>query len=153
MPRYNFQYAVLFMMMLARSPKCRHFHAHERPTHARQVYRALEKQRLATEGSSEPLPPRATGGFPRAEFFTSTMPQLPPHLASSSQYDIGDGAAGGGASGGGGGSGVHDVLVDSALEAGCPVNVLAMERLGDNLMSLSQVRVGVDVVDGYMCLV
>ncbi|CAM9582760.1 unnamed protein product [Ectocarpus sp. 12 AP-2014] len=102
------------------------------------VYRALEKQRLATEGSTEPLPPRATGGFPKAEFFTSTMPQLPPHLASSSQYDVGDGAAGGGASGGGGGSGVHDVLVDSALEAGCAVNVLAMERLGDNLMSLSQ---------------
>ncbi|CAM9865450.1 unnamed protein product [Ectocarpus sp. 8 AP-2014] len=102
------------------------------------VYRALEKQRLATEGSTEPLPPRATGGFPQAEFFTSTMPQLPPHLASSSQYDVGDGAAGGGASGGGGGSGVHDVLVDSALEAGCAVNVLAMERLGDNLMSLSQ---------------
>lgn len=69
------------------------------------------------------------------------MPQLPPHLASSSQYDVGDGAPGGGASGGGGGSGVHDVLVDSALEAGCAVNVLAMERLGDNLMSLSQVGV------------
>ncbi|CAM9564360.1 unnamed protein product [Ectocarpus fasciculatus] len=102
------------------------------------VYRALEKQRLATECSSEPLPPRATGGFPRAEFFTSAMPQLPPHLVSSSQYDVGDGAPGGGASGGGGGSGVHDALVDSALEAGCAVNVLAMERLGDNLMSLSQ---------------
>ncbi|CAM9641523.1 unnamed protein product [Ectocarpus sp. 12 AP-2014] len=102
------------------------------------VYRALEKQRLATEGSTEPLPPRATGGFPQTEFFTSTMPQLPPHLASSSQYNVGDGTAGGGASGGGGGSGVHDVLVDSALEAGCAVNVLAMERLGDNLMSLSQ---------------
>ncbi|CAN0245129.1 unnamed protein product [Pylaiella littoralis] len=107
------------------------------------VYRALEKQRVATEGSPEPLPPPAAGGFPRAEFFTATMPRLPPHLASSSSpYDRGDGGVGGSnGGGGGGGSGGGSgggVSMDGAVDTGRAVNVLAMERLGENLMSLSQ---------------
>ncbi|CAN0284829.1 unnamed protein product, partial [Hapterophycus canaliculatus] len=101
----------------------------------------LEKQRLATEGSPDPLPPPTTGGFPRAEFFTSTMPHLPPHLASSYPYDHGDGAAGGSVTGGGGGGGAGGGGSKDnagAPETECAVNVLAMERLGKNLMSLSQ---------------
>ncbi|CAM9223103.1 unnamed protein product, partial [Laminaria digitata] len=107
------------------------------------VYRALEAQRIATRDAPEPLPPPATGGFPKAEFFASTMPRLSPHLGSS----YGDGGSGGGGGGGGGsgtisgGDGVGVVGVNGGLDgagAGCAVNVLAMERLGENLMSLSQ---------------
>lgn len=70
------------------------------------------------------------------------MPHLPPHLASSYPYD---GAAGGSVTGGGVGAaigaGARDI--SGAPETGCAVNVLAMERLGKNLMSLSQVQRGV----------
>eukprot|EP00752_Nemacystus_decipiens_P012470 g11044.t1 len=108
------------------------------------VYRALEQQRIATKGSTGPLPPPTTGGFPRAEFFTSTMPHLPPHLALSPQRGLGLGDAGGevggSISGGGGAGGRRGGLAEGAASAECAVNVnvLAMERLGENLMSLSQ---------------
>lgn len=112
-----------------------------------QVYRALEEQRIATEGSLDPLPAPATGGFPRAEFFTSNMPRLPPSLAaaSSSPYGGGSGSgADGGGNGSGGGGGGGDILAEgggaAAVEPERAVNVLAMERLGDNLMTLSQVN-------------
>lgn len=98
------------------------------------MYKALEEQRIATQGSPEPLPSPTTGGFPRAEFFAATMPRLAPHLDSLSPYpDVGSGGV---VSGGGGGSGVSV----EGVGAGCAVNVLAMERLGDNLMALSQVK-------------
>lgn len=114
------------------------FQQSQRP-HTQQVYRALEKQRLATKSTPEPLPPPTTGGFPRAEFFTSKMPHLPLHLASSYPYDHGDGGAGGSVTGGGG-AGTEGARDNSgAPERECAVNVLAMERLGKNLMSLSQV--------------
>lgn len=80
----------------------------------------------------------AYGGFPRAEFFASTMPRLPPSLGTSSPYGGGNGA-GGNVSGGGSGGDGGDGAVAESVGVGCAVNVLAMERLGDNLMSLSQV--------------
>ena len=112
-----------------------------------QVYRALEEQRAATEGSPDPLPAANAGGFPRAEFFTSAMPRLPPGLASPSPYGGGaDGGGGGSVSGGGGGiaaegggDGGGGGGGATAVEAERAVNVLAMEQLGDNLMTLSQV--------------
>lgn len=118
-----------------------HMH-HTRDTLATQVYRALEAQRIATRDAPEPLPPHTTGGFPKAEFFASTMPRLPSHLGSSPP-SFGDGGGGGTGSGFGGdgvGAGVGNVNgVSDGAGVGCAVNVLAMERLGENLMSLSQV--------------
>eukprot|EP00903_Cladosiphon_okamuranus_P018659 g17174.t1 len=60
------------------------------------------------------------------------MPHLPHHLASSFPHGGGDGGGGGSISGGGGGGSAEGAVAE------CAVNVLAMERLGENLMSLSQ---------------
>ena len=96
-----------------------------------QVYRALEKQRISARDTPNPLPAPTTGGFPKAEFFTSVMPRLPPDLAPPSPLeDSGVGSGGGVISGG-----------DEGIVGGRAVNVLAMERLGENLMALSQVCV------------
>ena len=115
---------------------------HTYVTHTPQVYRALEAQRISTRDAPEPLPPPATGGFPKAEFFASTMPRLSPHLGSSAPYGDGGSGGGGGTGSISGGDGVGGVGVNGVLDGagvGCAVNVLAMERLGENLMSLSQV--------------
>lgn len=104
---------------------------------SRQVYRALEAQRIATRETLSPLPAHAVGGFPRAEFFTVTMPTLPlvppfgDELGAGDEYPLG-GARHGEAMG-------TDGPQPDPERA---VNVLAMERLGDNLMMLSQVRSG-----------
>lgn len=90
------------------------------------MYRALEEQRIATEGTPDPLPSPNTGGFPKAEFFTSTMPRLPPDLEPLLPFKDG-----------GVGNGEGSVIDGSGV--GRAVNVLVMERLGENLMTLSQV--------------
>lgn len=99
------------------------------------MYRALEAQRIATVDSPVPLPAASVGGFPRAEFLTADMPVLQPSaLCDGGLTGMEDAAEIGAREGFLGGSVV--------TAAGPPraVNVLAMERLGDNLMTLSQVR-------------
>lgn len=100
------------------------------------MYRALEAQRVATQATRDPLPAPGVGGFPRAEFYTIDMPTLPSSLRGDTH---GAGGATSGATGSGAVStaGLEPTTAGDSL--GRAVNVLAMERLGDNLMTLSQV--------------
>ncbi|CAM9851124.1 unnamed protein product, partial [Choristocarpus tenellus] len=114
-----------------------------------QVYQALKTQRISTQDSSTPLPPLGVGGFPRAEFDTADVPlELLTNLGFPSLTGDGPLSSNGAVEGGrvgirsiGNGGLLTETMGAIAEEGqeGCrPMNILAMECLGENLATLAK---------------